>query len=339
MAKDELENSFATLKSTIPLLLKHKISAIPTNYALWYTYVANESPELNSKLDEAMEGNQPLSQVKTQDLYRNYVSTQQEVDVWQLRQTIEGMLIELNQSMIDTKSDTNDYKDVMDSCLDELNKVEKEGLSVEEVMGLVRNMVKETQAIRQSTINFNGALNNAEKEIQRLREQLKESQQEALYDALTGLCNRRYFDSELESKLAMDTLSLMLIDIDHFKQINDNHGHQMGDLVLKAVARKLQGACRDNAQVFRYGGEEFAVLLPNADLRKARHMGDVMRRTIEKISVKDKRTGQNLGDITVSVGVAQAEEKENSAGLIERADKLLYQAKNLGRNRVMPVLG
>ena len=286
-----------------------------------------------------MEGNQPLSPVKTQDLYRNYVSTQQEVDVWQLRQSIEGMLIELNQSMIDTKSDTNDYKDVMDSCLDELNKVEKEGLSVEEVMGLVRNMVKETQAIRQSTINFNGALNNAEKEIQRLREQLKESQQEALYDALTGLCNRRYFDSELESKLAMDTLSLMLIDIDHFKQINDNHGHQMGDLVLKAVARKLQGACRDNAQVFRYGGEEFAVLLPNADLRKARHMGDVMRRTIEKISVKDKRTGQNLGDITVSVGVAQAEEKESSAGLIERADKLLYQAKNLGRNRVMPVLG
>ena len=339
MAKDELENSFETLKNTIPLLLKHKISAVPTNYALWYTYVANESPELKAKLDEAMQDNQPLSDVKTQDLYRSYVSTQQEVDVWQLRQTIEGMLIELNQSMIDTKSDTNAYKTVMDNCLDELNKVEKEGLSVEEVMGLVRNMVKETQAIRQSTISFNGALSKAEQEIQKLREQLKESQQEALYDALTGLCNRRYFDSELDSKLAMDKLSLMLIDIDHFKKINDNHGHQMGDLVLKAVARKLQGSCRENAQVFRYGGEEFAVLVPNADLAKARHMADVMRRTIEKIAVKDKRTGKNLGDITVSVGVAQAEQNEQAVSFIERADTLLYQAKNLGRNRVMPMHG
>ena len=339
MAKDELETSFETLKSTIPLLLKHKISAVPTNYALWYTYVANESPELNQRLDEALTDNQPLSPLKTEDLYRQHVSSKQEVNVWQLRQSIEGMLIELNQTMKDTKSDTTSYKTVMDNCLDELNKVEKEGLSVEEVMGLVRNMVKETQAIRQSTISFNGALNNAEKEIQKLREQLQESQQEALYDALTGLCNRRYFDSELDSKLAMSELSLMLIDIDHFKKINDNHGHQMGDLVLKAVARKLQSSCRDNAQVFRYGGEEFAVLVPNAKLAKARQMADTMRRTIEKISVKDKRTGKNLGDITVSIGVAQAENKESAASLIERADALLYQAKNLGRNRVMPIQG
>ena len=212
-------------------------------------------------------------------------------------------------------------------------------MSVEEVMGLVRNMVKETQAIRQSTISFNSALSNAEQEIQKLRSQLKESQQAALYDALTGLCNRRYFDSELDSKLAMDKLSLMLIDIDHFKSINDNHGHQMGDLVLKAVARKLQGACRDNAQVFRYGGEEFAALVPNADLAKARHMADVMRRTIEKMAVKDKRTGKDLDEITVSIGVAQAENGEDAASLIARTDALLYQAKKLGRNRVMPMHG
>ncbi|MCV2884553.1 GGDEF domain-containing protein [Aestuariibacter sp. AA17] len=337
MSKPSLEASFDTLKQTIPLLLKHSIPAIPTNYALWYTYVNNDSPELNAELDNAVADNQPLSELKSQELYRTHLADKQEVSIWDLRQSLEGMLIELNQSMKDTRSDTSEYKTVMDRCIDDLNKVEQEGWTIEEVMGLVRNMVTEAQTIRQSTISFNSALSSAEKEIERLREQLKESQQEALYDALTGLCNRRYFDSEIESKIAMDRISLMLIDIDHFKVINDTHGHQMGDLVLKAVARKLQSGCRDNAQVFRYGGEEFALIMPNADLPIARRVAESLRKSVEKIAVKNRRTGETLGDITVSIGVAQKEENEAHPELIERADKLLYQAKKLGRNRVMPI--
>lgn len=332
-----IEQSFVTLKKTIPLLVKHQISAIPTNYALWYTYVNNESIELNQQLDALVEHGQPLSELKAKDLHLQYVSAKENITAWDLRQSIEGMLIELNQSLKDTQSDTKVYKQTMDSHLDDLNRVENEGWSLEEVLSLVRNMVSEAKNIRQSTISFNSALNNAEKEIARLKTQLSESQQEALYDALTGLCNRRYFDSELQSKMALDKLCLILIDIDHFKKINDSYGHQMGDLVLKAVAKKLQSNCRDNAQVFRYGGEEFAVLVPDADAKQARQIADGMRRMLEKISVKDRRTGQILGDITVSAGVAQLTDKEASQSLIERADKLLYEAKRLGRNRVMPM--
>jgi diguanylate cyclase len=111
----------------------------------------------------------------------------------------------------------------------------------------------------------------------------------------------------------------------------------MGDLVLKSVAKKLQSGCRDDAQVFRYGGEEFVVLIPGANLQKARHIADVLRRSIEKISVRDRRTGKVLGDVTVSVGVAQRIKDEHPEDFIGRADKLLYKAKNLGRNRVMPI--
>ncbi|GAC16166.1 GGDEF domain-containing protein [Aliiglaciecola lipolytica] len=337
MSAKDIEQSFVTLKQTVPLLVKHKISAVPTNYALWYTYVSNDLPELNEQLDAAVENQSQLSELKAKDLYRHYISDKEEVNVWDLRQSIEGMMIELSQSLKDTKSETQEYKNLMDSCIDDLSKVEKEGWTVEEVLGLVRNMVKESQVIRQSTISFNGALASAEKEIARLKSQLEASQQEALYDALTGLCNRRYFDSELTSKLKLEKCSLALIDIDHFKQINDKYGHQMGDLVLKAVAKKIQSCCRDNAQAFRYGGEEFAVIMPGLDQSRARHMADVVRRTIEKITVKDRRTGQSLGDITVSAGVAQIETNEHSAAVIERADKLLYEAKRLGRNRVMPM--
>jgi len=337
MAKTDIEKSFQTLKSTVPLLLKYNIPAIPTNYALWYTYVSNDSPQLNQDIDENLQKGYPLSVAKTKELYRNYLSEKQEVDAWQLRQSMEAMLLEVSQSMKDTKSDTTDFKSLMDANLDNLSKVEKEGLSVIEVMALVRKMVQELQAIRQSTISFSGSLVRAEKEIESLKLKLQESQHEALYDALTGLCNRRYFDSEIESKMGIDKLSLMLIDIDHFKVINDTHGHLMGDLVLKAVAKKLQSACREDAQVFRYGGEEFVVLIPGADIQKTRHIAEVMRRSIEKIVIKDRRTGTILRDVTVSIGVAQRSKDEQPNDLMERADKLLYKAKTLGRNRVMPI--
>ncbi|GAB2707546.1 GGDEF domain-containing protein [Aliiglaciecola aliphaticivorans] len=336
MSAKDIEQSFVILKQTVPLLVKHKIPAVPTNYALWYTYVSNDSPELNEQLDAAVESHSPISELKAEDLYRNFVSDEK-VNVWELRQSLEGMMIELSQSLKDTKSETQDYKELMDNCIDDLSKVEKEGWTVEEVLGLVRNMVKESQVIRQSTISFNGALASAEKEIARLKSQLQASQQEALYDALTGLCNRRYFDSEINTKLTLDKCCLALIDIDHFKKINDNYGHQMGDLVLKAVAKKIQSCCREQAQAFRYGGEEFAVIMPGLEQSRARQMADVMRRQIEKINVKDRRTGESLGDITVSIGVAQLETNEDSTHFIERADKLMYDAKRLGRNRVMPM--
>lgn len=337
MAKAEIEKSFQILKGTVPLLLKHNISAIPTNYALWYTYVSNDSEQLKQDIDESIDKGYPLSAAKTKELYRNYVSEKQEVDAWQLRQSLEAMILEVSSSMQDTQSDTTQFKRVMDASLDNLAKVEKEGLTVSEVMTLVRSMVKESQAIRQSTISFSGTLLKAEEEIKVLKQKLQESQQDALYDALTGLCNRRYFDSELDSKMGIDTLSLMLIDIDHFKKVNDTHGHLTGDLVLKAVAKKLQQGCREDAQVFRYGGEEFVILMPGANLQKARHIADVLRRSIEKVVVKDRRSGTVLGDVTVSIGVSQKAENEPSSELVARADELLYKAKNLGRNRVMPI--
>jgi diguanylate cyclase len=187
MPDNQIEQSFATLKQTIPLMLKNKVSAIPTNYALWYTYVSNESAELTSAVDNLLENKVPLSEIKSKELYRSFLAEQEEVNAWELRQSVEAMLIQLSQSLQDTRDETSSFKQTMDSCVDDLAKVEKEGLSIEEVMALVRNLVKETQNIRRSTISFNSALTEAHKEIDVLRAQLEQSQKEALYDALTGL--------------------------------------------------------------------------------------------------------------------------------------------------------
>jgi diguanylate cyclase len=337
MADNNLEKSFKTLKQTIPLLLKHKISAIPTNYALWYTYVSNESPELKIAIDHVLDNEIQLSEIKTKALYRKYLADSEEVSAWELRQSVEAMLIELSQSLQDTRSETINFKETMDTCVDSLAKIDKEGLSIEEVMALVRSLVKDTQNIRHSTMSFNNALKEAQNEIEALKGQLEQSQQDALYDALTGLCNRRFFDEELAAQSLKPNLYLMLLDLDHFKKINDNYGHIMGDLVLKATAKKLQITCRDGAQVFRFGGEEFAIIVPNSNFSKARSLAESMRKAIEKIVVKDKRTGEVLGDIAASIGVAGLIKGMNPLALVEKADKQLYEAKRLGRNRVMPM--
>lgn len=337
MSKNDLEKSFNILKKTVPLMLKHKMPAVPTNYALWYTYAANDTPQLNESMDEVLSQVNVLSEARAQEMYRNHVAETQEVSPWQLRQTIEAMVVEMSQTVKDTKSDTNVFRNAMDGCLDDLEKVEKEGWSVEEVMGLVRNLVNDAQEIRRSTLNFSAALSSAEKEIAQLRAELQKSQHDALYDSLTGLCNRRFFDEELKSMLNNVPLSLIIIDVDHFKKFNDTHGHVMGDKVLKAVGKKLQQNCRDNAQVYRFGGEEFAALIPGANLSRARHIAEVMRRSIEKIQLKDKRSGQTIGGITASFGVAQAKDNMQPGEFIETADKYLYEAKKLGRNRVLPM--
>ena len=337
MKNHDLENSFKHLKNTIPLMLKHKIPAVPLNYALWYTYASNESESLNETLDHALQRNLPISDSKTRDLYRKHVADEQDVDVWELRHSLESMVIELSQSVQDTRSETRNFKSTMDTCMDDLAKVEREGLSMEEVMDLVRTLVSQTKQIRGSTLSFSTALNDAEREITRLRNQLEQSQQAALYDALTGLCNRRYFDAELAAYAMRPNMCLILADLDHFKKINDTHGHVMGDLVLKASAKKLQASCREGAQAFRFGGEEFAIIVPNSKLSVARQIAETMRRSIEKIGVRDKRTSEVLGGISASFGIAEMKAGMNPLALIEAADKQLYEAKNLGRNRVMPM--
>jgi len=158
----------------------------------------------------------------------------------------------------------------------------------------------------------------------------------ALTDGLTGMQNRRYFDDALKEYLEEfrrieKPVGLMILDLDHFKQVNDTHGHDVGDEVLRAVAGCLRGMTRYHDVVARLGGEEFAVVTPNMDAELLSKFAERIRKAIANMSVL---SGNVRLKITTSVGLAVWDRKETAEDFYRRADRQLYEAKRQGRNRV-----
>jgi diguanylate cyclase (GGDEF)-like protein len=170
-------------------------------------------------------------------------------------------------------------------------------------------------------------------------------EQESITDPLMGIYNRRYLERRLveESLRAMrynQPFSLFLLDLDHFKKINDTYGHQIGDIILKKFAMVIIGSVREVDVVIRYGGEEILVILPNTTEANAVELAERLRQNIEEAIMIEADPGKNLPavHITVSIGVSgyrSSDGWDNSRWVVERADKALYRAKNQGRNRVV----
>ena len=173
-----------------------------------------------------------------------------------------------------------------------------------------------------------------------LREQTMELRSQTFADGLTGIANRRHFDVAIErehrrARRSGTPLSLLMIDIDHFKAYNDHYGHQKGDQCLIAVAAALDALLKRSTDLMaRYGGEEFAMILPDTDTAQAAQMAEAIRARTEQLAIPHAHGGAN-GHVTVSIGVAtqQADLAVDVATLIGAADGALYQAKKNGRNR------
>ena len=337
MNEDEFKRATSNLKKAVPLMMKHRIAATPSNYALWYTYADNTIPELNQELDYILESFGFCPAAKGEQLYKDYIASKAETSIHELRQNVELLVHEISSSMDDTLSDASAFSQVIDKSFANLEKVQSENLSIDEVMGVIRQLVNESEDIRHSTRFLNKQLNNASQEISRLKSQLAQVHKAALFDSLSGLYNRRAFDDDLASLMQSEqSLSLIFLDIDHFKVFNDEYGHLFGDTVIRAIAKRLQTSCQGGITAYRYGGEEFALLVPHKSLRVARQFAEMLRTSIEKLNVKDRRTSEQVSSITASFGVAEKMPKDTPESLVERADRKLYEAKKMGRNRVMP---
>ena len=165
----------------------------------------------------------------------------------------------------------------------------------------------------------------------------KSALQQAMRDTLTGTLNRAAFDTMLEKEIDIarrhDTpLSLLVLDIDHFKKINDTYGHAMGDNALKAMVKRINSKIRSSDILFRYGGEEFTIVLNSTDIDGARLLAERIREAIEEMVYINNDESMRF---TVSIGISSLARSESGDSLFDRADKALYQAKRSGRNQVL----
>ncbi len=199
--------------------------------------------------------------------------------------------------------------------------------------GGVAALVTITRAMAERTKAVEQQLTAARDETRQLKVKLAEAGEEARSDPLTGLPNRRAFEEKLaELEASQAVLSLAICDIDHFKRVNDNYGHAVGDRVIKAVAHTLRDNCNGN-MVARIGGEEFVVLFPGLDPEAAATILDRARDVLSARYFKLRETDQPLGKVTFSGGVALGRHPDGSPAL-QRADTLLYAAKHGGRDRI-----
>lgn len=205
---------------------------------------------------------------------------------------------------------------------------------------LVRRLIDETRAVAGRNRVLEERMDASSRQMETLQANVRQTTLDAATDGLTGLANRRHFDRVLARQIRETTetgrsLCLIMCDIDRFKQVNDTWGHPVGDQVIRYVATALRAVAPPTALAARYGGEEYALLLPHASLGDANVVAQRLCERVRALSLSRRSSGAIIGVITVSLGVASLKKGESGDSFLSRADACLYQAKRSGRNRVV----
>jgi diguanylate cyclase len=334
---DEHERTMAFSEIALGQIRALRQPATPRNYEIWYAYATGYHPSINQKINETLNQAGVLTEQDMEEIYSSYLSpTRLTERIDTVGSKVKGE-IEQVMAMIDAAAGSaSTYTESLADMTEKLgDSKDREGLRA-----IVESLVHTAKEMEESNQKLEERLNASKQEINELQENLEVVRTESLTDPLTQLSNRKYFDITLEQAIAdsrenNEPLSLMMTDIDHFKNFNDSFGHLTGDQVLRLVAMSVKQNVKGQDTAARYGGEEFAVVLPNTVLRSAITVADHIRRAVMTKELMKRSTGEHLGRVTISLGVATLHKGDTAQTLIERADTCLYAAKRHGRNRVM----
>ncbi len=334
---DSLEQSRRFAAQALGRMLKSSVAPIPENYTLWYTASSGQIPDVSKLVEELEQNPDLLTQEILYDAYRRFFSLERESAlVHDAFRTLDKTLTKTVKNLTQGGEQARNFAQTLGTGVQALHVAGEDPAQIRTVVASIMMHMRE-MAARQHALEQ--ALAGAANDLNDMRSQLDAMRKEVATDSLTGLTNRKYFEIELQSALRAsqqtgEPLCLAMIDIDHFKRINDNFGHPVGDQVLRVVATILSRAVPREATAARYGGEEFGLILPQQSLQQAVDLCESLRRDVAGKSLRNKASGQALGTITLSAGVTRFVPGESLAQLVDRADRALYTAKNEGRNRV-----
>jgi diguanylate cyclase len=308
------------------------LKPLPQFYELWFNYFQG-----NHEIVRAIDTHQgEIDEVFCNRTHKRYLSeAPRDEAVRKISDQVQQSIAELVMTLSSVQQATSEYE----GTLEDVSKKIESAKTLEDLGSVISGIVQDTKKMMQRNQDLELRLTSSSSQVEDLKKSLDNVRKEALTDSLTGLANRKALDRQIydwteESKVSGAMLSLLMLDIDHFKRFNDTYGHQTGDQVLRLVARTLTDGVKGRDFVARFGGEEFVILLPKTKQSDAVRVAESLRKAVEDKEIVNKVSNKSLGRIRLSIGVAQYSADESTGEFVERADAALYDAKKSGRNQV-----
>lgn len=322
-------------RKTLALLAARGLAPSPVNYDLWFAYAVGENRDLVRDLDAAVENGTVRDLNHACALHAKYIAGTRAGNIDDLGVTLQTQISQLSGLLKGAHKEARAFGKTLDTAADQLGRDDV----IPHLRAIVENVATATRAMQTRNEALEKQLENSALEVRVLNARIEEIHKETMVDALTGLANRRGFEARLAEAAARRTGSnssfcVLMGDVDHFKQFNEKWGHSAGDQVLRLVAQAFKSHTHEGDTVARIGGEEFVVILSDTTLERAVGVAGDICRSVSAKKVVRRATGEALGTITVSIGVARFESGESVNEMIERADACLLAAKQAGRNGV-----
>jgi diguanylate cyclase len=319
----------------LELIRQYDVLPTPPNYELWFGYATGQNQDLIAALDAAVAQGKVQDMVHMRELHMRFFGGTLNMTLDELGAKLQAEIQKFAKVLEGAGQDTAAYGKTLNTAVQHLT-----GGDVGQIKVIIEGVVAATRAIEAKNKTLESELKTSSSEMHALRGRLESIRKESQIDPLTGLANRRGFDEciKVATREAMEEkapLCLLIGDVDHFKKFNDTWGHATGDQVLRLVAQCFKSNTKGRDTAARYGGEEFVVALPQTTLANAMTVAEHIRQAVESKKIVKRSTGETLGSITLSLGVAQYVPGEAIEDTINRADACLYAAKRGGRNRVM----
>ncbi|WP_456382143.1 diguanylate cyclase [Persephonella sp.] len=338
LSHDDIKFLMNIVRKELSFLIKHNIPPVPRNYEKWF-YIFCSLAEQKKELDD-LELIGLYKEIYEEDHQSIEISAEKENLSEELAEKFKGIADKLDETLKELINNIDNHQERIDGHADKLEKV-KEDITLETVSDAVMEILQELKKLRAENQKLKNELKSYHAEVVSLKEELSNAKREASIDFLTGLVNRRRFERVLEDairdrKIRGYPASLIFVDIDNFKKINDEYGHLAGDIVLKELAKVFRFYLRANTIIARLGGEEFAILLPGIEIKDAVKVAERLRKIIENrdIKIPVDEDGEKKIQVTASFGVTEIREDDTVESLLIRADEAMYKAKKSGKNKV-----
>ena len=331
----EVRQSTELLKQIIRFFGQYQIAATPVNYTVCYEYFQGGHLLLSQAIDKTIKDRVRINCDMMQSWFETFLLGYDLKDLQQSQTDLSRITKQLHFITAQAEENVTQFDNSLNDCKNELNETTNATL----ISSVVSQLLSSTSSMQVAMEQMKQQMKDSKQEIASLHDRLEMATEEALTDPLTGLINRKGLSISIDEALTIAQQTqkypcLLMLDIDHFKKINDTFGHLLGDKAIKMVAETLKKQIKGKDTATRYGGEEFCVLLPETEIQNAWSVAENIRRTIERMSIKRAKDKQEICRMTISIGIARYQPGEAITDFIGRADNALYESKNTGRNKV-----